>query len=73
MVRYVRECILHDKNPHADGQSIRSGAANRLDLEALTAVASSIRILSMDAVEASGTGHPGMPLGCAATTSRWTR
>jgi len=36
-----------------------------LEQEALTAVASSLRILSMDAVEASGTGHPGMPLGCA--------
>ncbi len=36
-----------------------------LDIEALKVAASSIRILCMDAVEASGTGHPGMPLGCA--------
>ncbi|MCK4516900.1 MAG: transketolase, partial [Spirochaetaceae bacterium] len=36
-----------------------------MDIGALIAAASSLRILSMDAVEASGTGHPGMPLGCA--------
>ena len=39
--------------------------AGRIDQKALTAVASSVRILAMDAVQASGTGHPGMPLGCA--------
>jgi transketolase len=39
--------------------------AGHIDHDGLTAVASSARILSMDAVEASGTGHPGMPLGCA--------
>lgn len=36
-----------------------------MDHGVLTAVASSLRILAMDAVQASGTGHPGMPLGCA--------
>lgn len=35
------------------------------DTAALEAVAKSLRILSMDAVEASTTGHPGMPLGFA--------
>jgi len=51
---------LHDEAP-----PVACRPADRLDFEALKAVASSIRILSMDAVEASGTGHPGMPLGCA--------
>lgn len=42
-----------------------SSATNSPDFSALEKVASSLRILAMDAVEASGTGHPGMPLGCA--------
>lgn len=36
-----------------------------MDIKALTAVASSIRSLTIDGVEKSGTGHPGMALGCA--------
>jgi transketolase len=31
----------------------------------LDAVATTVRVLAMDAVEASSTGHPGMPMGCA--------
>jgi len=37
----------------------------KLDIEALTAVASSIRLLTADAVERSTTGHPGMAMGMA--------
>ena len=36
-----------------------------MDIKALTAVASSIRSLTIDGVEKSTTGHPGMALGCA--------
>ena len=44
--------------------SSRTGQQN-MDLDALNAVATSIRLLAADAVEASGTGHPGMPMGFA--------
>lgn len=36
-----------------------------LDITGLSAVATSIRGLTIDAVEESGTGHPGMPMGTA--------
>lgn len=36
-----------------------------LDLEGIRAAANTVRGLAMDAVEASGTGHPGMPMGLA--------
>ncbi len=36
-----------------------------MDTQALTAVATSIRVLTIDGVETSTTGHPGMVLGCA--------
>lgn len=36
-----------------------------MDINSLTAVASSIRSLTIDGVETSGTGHPGMALGCS--------
>ena len=36
-----------------------------LDITGLSAVAASIRGLTIDAVEESGTGHPGMPMGTA--------
>jgi transketolase len=39
--------------------------ASHIDPGALEAAAKSLRILAMDAVEASSTGHPGMPMGCA--------
>ncbi len=36
-----------------------------MNLKALSAVANSVRSLSMDAVEKAKSGHPGLPLGCA--------
>lgn len=36
-----------------------------MDKKALSAVAMSIRSLSMDAIEKAKSGHPGLPLGCA--------
>lgn len=36
-----------------------------MDLKGIQAAANTIRLLAMDGVEASGTGHPGMALGCA--------
>ncbi len=35
------------------------------DLTALSAVANSVRSLTMDAVEKAKSGHPGLPMGCA--------
>lgn len=36
-----------------------------MNLQGIKDAAASIRLLAMDAVETSGTGHPGMALGCA--------
>src|SRR4030042_984431 len=36
-----------------------------MDLQALQAVANSVRTLSMDAVEKAKSGHPGLPMGLA--------
>src|SRR6056297_441733 len=36
-----------------------------MDIDALKASALSVRALSMDAVQAANSGHPGLPLGCA--------
>jgi len=36
-----------------------------MDLNALSAVANSVRSLTIDAVEKSKSGHPGLPMGCA--------
>ena len=36
-----------------------------MNLTALTAVANSVRSLSIDAVEKAKSGHPGLPMGCA--------
>jgi transketolase len=37
-------------------------------------MADAVRLLSLDAIEAAGSGHPGMPLGMAdAATALWTR
>ena len=36
-----------------------------MNLTALTAVANSVRSLSIDAVEKANSGHPGLPMGCA--------
>jgi transketolase len=36
-----------------------------MNLKALSAVANSVRSLSMDAVEKAKSGHPGLPMGCA--------
>ncbi len=36
-----------------------------MDTKALEKVALSVRSLSMDAVQAANSGHPGLPLGCA--------
>lgn len=36
-----------------------------MDIKALEKVALSVRSLSMDAVQAANSGHPGLPLGCA--------
>ncbi len=36
-----------------------------MNKETLTAIANSLRSLSMDAVQAAKSGHPGLPLGCA--------
>ncbi|MEQ8435800.1 MAG: transketolase [Oceanicaulis sp.] len=45
-----------------------------LDPKAIKPLADAVRALSMDAVEAAGSGHPGMPMGMAdAATVLWTR
>jgi transketolase len=45
-----------------------------LDLARLKHMADAVRVLSMDAVEAANSGHPGMPMGMAdAATVLWTR
>ncbi|MCF7914843.1 MAG: transketolase [Spirochaetaceae bacterium] len=36
-----------------------------MDIDALKASALSVRALSMDAVQAANSGHPGLPMGCA--------
>ncbi len=36
-----------------------------MEISSLEALAASVRSLSMDAVQAANSGHPGMPLGCA--------
>ncbi|MFW5783450.1 MAG: transketolase, partial [Spirochaetota bacterium] len=36
-----------------------------MDQAKIDAIALSIRSLSMDAVEAANSGHPGLPMGCA--------
>ncbi len=36
-----------------------------MDKKTLTAIANSVRSLSMDAIQAAKSGHPGLPLGCA--------
>ncbi|MCF7928500.1 MAG: transketolase [Spirochaetales bacterium] len=36
-----------------------------MDTKALAAVAATIRMLTVDAIEETGSGHPGMPMGCA--------
>jgi transketolase len=36
-----------------------------MDVPALKALALSVRALSMDAIQAANSGHPGLPLGCA--------
>lgn len=36
-----------------------------MNLSALKSLATSVRALSMDAVQAANSGHPGLPLGCA--------
>ncbi len=36
-----------------------------MEISSLKALAASVRSLSMDAVQAANSGHPGMPLGCA--------
>ncbi|NNM66981.1 MAG: transketolase, partial [Spirochaetales bacterium] len=36
-----------------------------MDVSALKALAQSVRALSMDAIQAANSGHPGLPLGCA--------
>jgi len=36
-----------------------------MDLDALSAVANSVRSLTIDAIEKSKSGHPGLPMGCA--------
>ena len=49
-------------------------SANPLDPAALKPLANAVRALSMDAVEAAGSGHPGMPMGMAdAAAVLWTR
>src|ERR1700690_669324 len=52
-----------DKCGNGNGPSI-----NPLDSElkqALQKIATTIRILSMDAVQKADSGHPGLPMGCA--------
>ena len=45
----------------------------RLDSDRLAPMANAIRALSMDAVEAANSGHPGMPMGMAdVATVLWT-
>ncbi len=36
-----------------------------MDTKSLDKIALSVRSLSMDAIEAAKSGHPGLPLGCA--------
>jgi transketolase len=38
---------------------------NKLSVDRLQKIANSIRSLTMDAVENAGSGHPGLPMGCA--------
>ena len=48
--------------------------AAKLDPAALRTLANAVRALSMDAVQAAGNGHPGMPMGMAdAAAVLWTR
>ena len=45
-----------------------------LDPARIQPLANAVRALSMDAVEAANSGHPGMPMGMAdAATVLWTR
>ena len=45
----------------------------KLPVERMTSMANAIRALSMDAVQAANSGHPGMPMGMAdAATVLWT-
>ena len=36
-----------------------------MNIQALEAVAKTVRTLSMDGVQAANSGHPGLPMGCA--------
>src|SRR5436309_7569037 len=47
----------------AERQSISSGAREASDIDRLCV--DTIRTLAMDAVQAAGSGHPGMPMGMA--------
>lgn len=37
----------------------------QIDIESLKAVATAVRVLTMDAVQKAKSGHPGLPMGCA--------
>ena len=46
-----------------------AAAGTALDAKTLSGMANAIRALSMDAVEAAKSGHPGMPMGMADVAS----
>ncbi|HAQ35637.1 MAG: transketolase [Maricaulis sp.] len=54
--------------------TVETAAETRIDPARMRHLANAIRALSMDAVEAANSGHPGMPMGMAdVATVLWTR
>ena len=45
--------------------TVETAAETRIDPARMRHLANAIRALSMDAVEAANSGHPGMPMGMA--------